>query len=53
MDLGLVGMTQVGSEEVRISRWTLRQRLSGTKGAGGISGSTSMSLKLSNRLKES
>ena len=32
MDLGLVGMTQVGSEEVRISRWTLRQKLSGTTG---------------------
>ena len=36
-------MTQVGSEEVRTSRWT-RQRSSRT--TGGTSGSTSMSLKL-------
>ena len=46
MDLGWVGMTQVGSEEVRTSRWTPRQRSSGT--TGGTSGNTSMSLKLSN-----
>ena len=32
MDLGWVGMTQVGSEVVRTSRWTPRQRLSGTTG---------------------
>ena len=38
-------MTQEGSEEVRTSRWTPRQRLSGT--TGGTSGSTLMSLKLS------
>ena len=51
MDLGWVGMTQVGSEEVRTSRWTPRQRSSGT--TGGTSGSTSMSLKLSNNFRES
>ncbi len=39
-----VGLTQVGSEEVRTSRWTPRQRSSGT--TGGTSGSTSMSLIL-------
>ena len=44
MDLGWVGMTQVGYKEVRTSRWTPRQRSSGT--TGGTSGSTSMSLKL-------
>ena len=44
MDLGWVGMTQVGSEEVRTSRWTPRQRSSGT--TEGTTGSTSMSLKL-------
>ena len=48
MDLGWVGLTQVGSEEVRTSRWTPRQRSSWT--TGGTSGSTSMSLKLSDRL---
>ena len=51
MDLGWVGMTQVGSEEVRTSRWTLRQRSSGT--TGGTSGSTSMSLKLSDSFMKS
>ena len=45
MDLGWVGTTQVGSEEVRTCRWRARQRSSGT--TGGISGSTSISLKLS------
>ena len=45
MDLGWVVMTQVGTEEVRTSRWTLRQRSRWT--TGGTSGSTSMSLKLS------
>ena len=38
-------MTQLGSEQIRTSRWTPRQRSSGT--TGGTSGSTSMSLKLS------
>ena len=51
MDLGWVGMTQVGSEEVRTSRWTPRQRSSGT--TGGTSGSTSMSLKLSDSFMKS
>ena len=51
MDLGWVGMTQVGSEEVRTSRWTPRQRSSGT--TGGTSGSTSMSLKLSHSFMKS
>ena len=41
MDLGWVGMTQVGSEEVRNPRWTPRKRSSGT--TGGTSGSTLMS----------
>ena len=44
-------MTQVGSEKVRTSRWTPRQRSRGT--TGGTSGSTSMSLKLSDRLRNS
>ena len=51
MDLGWVGMTQVGSEEVRTSRWTPRKRSSGT--TGGTSGSTSMSLKLSDSFRKS
>ena len=51
MDLGWVGMTQLGSEEVRTSRWTPRQRSSGT--TGGKSGSTSMSLKLSDSFMKS
>ena len=51
MDLGWVGMTQVGSEEVRTSRWTPRQRSSGT--TGGTSGSISMSLKLSDSFMKS
>ena len=46
-----VGMTQVGSEEVRTSRWTPRMRSSGT--TGGTSGSTSMSLKLSDSFMRS
>ena len=46
-----VGMTQVGSEEVRTSRWMPRQRSSGT--TGGTSGSTSMSLKLSDSFMKS
>ncbi len=50
MDLGWVGMTKVGSEEVRTSKWTPMQRSSGT--TGGISGMTSMSLKLSDRLRK-
>ena len=50
MDLGWVSMAQVGSEEVRTSRWTPRQRLSGT--TGGTSGSTSMSLKLSDSCRK-
>ena len=49
--LGWVVMTQVGSEEVRTSRWAPRQRSSGT--TGGTSGSTSMSLKLSDSFKKS
>ena len=32
MDFGWVGMTQVGSNKVRTSRWTPRQRSSGTTG---------------------
>ena len=40
MELGWVGMTQVGSEEVRTSQWTPRQRSSGT--AGGTSGGSGM-----------
>ena len=51
MELGWVGMTQVGSEEVRTSRWTPRQRSSGT--TGGTSGSTSMSLIASERVSMS
>ena len=51
MDLGWVCITQVGSEEVRTSRWTPRQRSSGT--TGGTSGSTSMSLKLSDSFMKS
>ena len=51
MDLGWVGMTQVGSEEARNFRWTPRQRSSGT--TGGTSGSTSMSLKLSDSFMKS
>ena len=51
MDLGWVGMTQVGSEEVRTSRWTPRQRSSGT--TGETSGSTSIGLKLSDSFRES
>ena len=46
-----VGLTQVGSEEVRTSRWKPRQRSSGT--TGGTSGSTSMSLKLSDSFMKS
>ena len=34
MDPGWVGMTQVGSKEVRTSRWTPRKRSSGTRGGG-------------------
>ena len=30
MDLGWVGMTQLGSEEVKTARWTSRQRTTGT-----------------------
>ena len=51
MDLGGVGITQVGSEEVRTSRWTPRQRSSET--TGGTSGSSSMSLKLCDSFMES
>ena len=51
MDLGWVGMTQVGSEEVGTSRWMPRQRSSRT--TGGTSGSTSMSLKLSDNFMKS
>ena len=48
MDLGWVGMTQIGSEEVRTSRWSPRQRSSGT--TRGTSGSTSMSLEFCDSL---
>ena len=51
MDLGWVGMTQVGSEKVMTSRWTPRQKSSGT--TGGTSGSTSISQKLSDKLWKS
>ena len=44
-------MTQVGSEEVRTSRWTPRQRSSGS--TRGTSGSTSMSLKWSDSFMKS
>ena len=43
-DLGWVGITQEGSEEVRTSRWTPRRRSSGT--IGGTSGCSSISLKI-------
>ena len=45
------GMTEVGSKEVRTSRWMPRQRSS--RATGGTSGSTSMSLKLSNSFMKS
>ena len=51
MNLEWVGMTQIGSEEVRTSRWTPRQTSSGT--TRGASGSTSMSLKLSDNFMKS
>ena len=51
MDLWWVGMTQVGSKEVRTSKWTQRQRSSVT--TGGTSGSTPMSLKLSDNFMKS
>ena len=51
MDLGWVGISQVGVEEVRTSRWTPRHRSTGT--TGGTSGSTSMSLKLSDSFRKS
>ena len=43
-------ITPVKSDEVRTSRWTPRQRSSWT--TGGTSGSTSMSLKLSDETLE-
>ena len=46
-----VGWTQVGSEVVRTSRWTPRQRSRGT--TGGTSGSTPMILKLSDSFSKS
>ena len=42
MNLGWVGLTQVGSEEVRTLRWTSRWTSRGT--TGGTSGNTLKSL---------
>ena len=49
MDLGWVGMTQVGLKEVRTSRWTSRWTSSRT--SGGTSGSTSGSQMDPGRVK--
>ena len=51
MDLGGVGITQVGSEMVRTSRWTSRPQSRGT--TGGTSGCTSRKQKLSDGLRKS